>query len=749
MRNFTFLTDEQCFGNDKLDIFKKRGVKAAITDFSILLGGYIYDYEHVDNDSSLEGRTGYYWTKSNGENNRVCIVDTSGTRSGSFVQERYVGARPALPFSSVGLIPTNEENSYRIAKDDIIEVEYGYYPQKSVSKDMQERLEEAYRSGSILKTKNSYTTDSIPPCDNEFTPFKAQTHQEYEYNGKRYVRVKANPYYARKEFTLSNGEKYKPEDNVWVEVLPVKWLGDLKSYIMITENLIFAGVQFNSVNYYKMDFDKNFDKTGIKIFMDRYLSRDLEQSKEILTVGDYIGELKDFVTRKSRLQKLNPDKTKSIDRAKMTDTEIIQNWIEAGESVLLRGPSGIGKTERIKTLYPDLIYMKLTNNMFPEKVVGSVNLQTGQNIPPDFAKTAIMQEATEEEKKLIEENIQNIYDIADTVYERSKDSSKKVVIMLDELLNVKPAIQSLVYTLVLNRIVEIGKGLKLPDNVVVVATGNQKKYSSVAEDLAEPLEKRFDHILDMKPKVGEWIAEYAIPKKIHPTIIGYMLLKYNSSGKSEDIQDIGYFYEEPEVGEKHLDANGCKGRTNDPRGWTSISNTLYNFEKNLAAGKYEGKDVEDIVQRSIGSKLRAEWASEFFDFYNLLTLTPEEVTKGIGKGYAQAHLPRNINERFAYMTALITANEEQVEACREFIRKYCDPEYLSIYDIYWAGNDERRMEKISELQELDLTLHTGKEAKRYAEDGARVYTDVGQMYSAYLDRDSKEARKEENEIIEI
>ena len=43
MSNFTFLTQEQCFGKDesdktdKLDILKKRGTKAAITDFSILL----------------------------------------------------------------------------------------------------------------------------------------------------------------------------------------------------------------------------------------------------------------------------------------------------------------------------------------------------------------------------------------------------------------------------------------------------------------------------------------------------------------------------------------------------------------------------------------------------------------------------------------------------------------------------------------------------------------------------------------
>ena len=63
MSDFTFLTEEQYFGSDKLDIIKKRGTQAAITDFSVLLGGWFSDY-HIDNDSSLEGRTGGYWTKS-------------------------------------------------------------------------------------------------------------------------------------------------------------------------------------------------------------------------------------------------------------------------------------------------------------------------------------------------------------------------------------------------------------------------------------------------------------------------------------------------------------------------------------------------------------------------------------------------------------------------------------------------------------------------------------------------------------
>jgi len=619
MSNFTFLTKEQCFGNDKLYILEKRGIQAEITDFSVLLGGWVSDY-HVDKDSSL--KVGLYWTKSDDGDNYARVVYDSGDSYNDYVDRRRGGARPALPFSSISNIPTNGESGKR-ARDGILEVEYGYYPQKAVSKEMQETLEREYKSDRLSKTRNSYTTDSTRYTEYK-TPFKSQTNQEYQYNGKRYVRVKANSYYDGRNFTLSNGEQYKDGDNVWIEVQPVKWLVDEKEKIMLTDKLIFSGVQFNHTRDYHT---KDFDKTDIKTFMDRYLSRDLEQSMGTITLGEQTEETGEVKPRKSRLQKLNPDKTKTADRSRMTDTEIIQNWIEAGESVLLRGPSGIGKTERIKTLYPDLIYMKLTNNMFPEKVGGSVNLQTGQSIPPDFAKTAIMQEATEEERKLVEENIQNLYDVADTVYERSKESDKKVVIMLDELLNVKPAVQSLVYTLVLNRMVEIGKGLKLPDNVVVVATGNQKKYSVVAEDLAEPLEKRFSHILDMEPKVGEWITEYAIPQKIHPSVIGYMLSKYNNSGKSEDIKDIGYFYEEPKVGEEHLDRNGCKGRTNDPRGWTSISNTLYNFERNLEQGKYEGKAVEDIIQRSISSKLREEWSAEFFDFYNLPTLTPEEVAK--------------------------------------------------------------------------------------------------------------------------
>ena len=616
-------------------------------------------------------------------------------------------------------------------------IEFGSYPQDKARNSSE--LEKLYNAHRLTPTGKTYT--GYMKNDGSF-----EQNKEFEYGDKKYVRVISKKYVGFESEYIDKTEASENGIPMWAEVQPIKWKiknwdelprsinpngkGIAKTIYVKSEEALLSGIPFypengktqhtmwqnsplraifngydlheelnngNGNNEYKSDINynmkgKGFLREAFDISLD--LSSSMEQTDSKIQIEPQV--------RVSRLNKLNPDKTPTKQRIRMTDTEMIKSWIDAGQSVLLRGPSGIGKTERIKKLYPDLIYIKLTNNMFPEKVVGSMNLQTGQSIPPDYAKQAIMTFATDDERKLIQENIQNLYELSDTIYERSKTSQGKVVIMLDELLNVKPAVQSLVYTLVLNKLVETGKGLKLPANTVVVATGNQKKYSSIAEDLAEPLEKRFDHILDMEPKVGEWLYEFAIPNKIHPSVIGYIFLKYQQNRRSEQIEDIKYFYEEPEEGDIFLDKNGCRGRTNDPRGWESISRTLYAFEEDLKNGKFIGKDVEELLKISIKTKLREEWAEGFFDFYNNPTLSVEEIVE---KRYTQADLPRNINEKFATMTGLLNASPDQVGVCREFIRKHCNPEYLSVYDMCWAGNDEQRIEKIAELQEISAMKH--------------------------------------------
>lgn len=632
-------------------------------------------------------------------------------------------------------------------------LEFGEYPKSFVGKSENIKLEELFNQGKLVATGKTYSGASL--------------NREYSYDGHKYVRVQAKLFgfdpsnRFRKEMTPQSGTY------LWVKVEPIVWriknwnelpkeinpngTGEATFIDVKTEEAIVAGIPFHptfqmilerngqlwqnsSIRGYLNGIDVNNIKTngnpkfaaqhggdfsGKNNFLAEALNFDLELNMEQETKKESEVEPR---ARKSRLERLNPDTTPIGKRREMTDTEIIKTWIDAGQSVLLRGPSGIGKTERIKTLYPNLIYLKLTNNMFPEKVVGSINLQTGQSIPPNFARQAILQCASEDEKKLVQENIQNLYEIADQIYERSKNSNEKVVILLDELLNVKPAIQSLVYTLVLNKVVETGKGLKLPANTVVVATGNQKKFSQVAEDLAEPLEKRFDHIFDMRPKVSEWLYEYAIPKKLHPLVISYIFSSYQANKSVKGVKgvakscDISYFYEDPEVGELNLDENGCRGKTNDPRGWTSLSNTLYALEEDLKNGKFVGLDVEKLLKTTIRSKLREEWAADFFDFYNRQTLSIEDIVEG---NYGRADLPMDVNEKFSYIAALLSADEKQVGACREFIRKYCDPEYLSVFDLYWAGNDEKRMEKLVELQEVSSLSKDVQKDSKIVQNGSR------------------------------
>jgi len=63
MIKLTLLEISRIFGEKALSIFEKYGTKAAITDFAILLGGYVSDFT-VNDSNQLKDRTGWYWTKT-------------------------------------------------------------------------------------------------------------------------------------------------------------------------------------------------------------------------------------------------------------------------------------------------------------------------------------------------------------------------------------------------------------------------------------------------------------------------------------------------------------------------------------------------------------------------------------------------------------------------------------------------------------------------------------------------------------
>ena len=144
MNDFTFLTEEQCFDSSrKLEILKKRGTNAPITDFSILLGGAVSEDDYYYNSNSLEDRTGYYWISFDDKYNHSIVAgpnNANGNKYSCAFNSRNGGSRPALPYSSICNISSNRVRG----RDGILEVEYGEYPQKVASKRLQDELEKAY-----------------------------------------------------------------------------------------------------------------------------------------------------------------------------------------------------------------------------------------------------------------------------------------------------------------------------------------------------------------------------------------------------------------------------------------------------------------------------------------------------------------------------------------------------------------------------------------------------------------------------
>ena len=688
MSDFTFLTEEQYFGDDKLDILGKRGTKAAITDFSILLGAYVSDY-HIDNDSSLEGRTGYYWTKSDDGDDDARVVDGDGTRLYSDVNRRNGGARPALPFSSISSIPTNGESGKR-AKDGVLEVEYGYYPQKAVSRDMQERLERAYRSGNISKTRNSYTTDSrrYNAYNEKFAP---KQHEEYEYNGKRYVRVEANSDFGSDTFTLSNGENYRDGDNVWVEVSPVKWLVDERAKVMITDKLIFSGVQFNHTrNYHTRDFDR----TDIKTFMDRYLSRDLVQSRGMLEP-----------TRTSSKATKKNENPYNLDFSETSEEDVIRGAIQSNVSIFLHGKPGCGKSDRVKQLDPDFIELNLSH-LDPELLDGLAGEKDGKavHIKPPWLE--------ELEAKCQEE------------------ADKMHILFLEELTNASPMMQSKAYGIALDK--KVAGRWKLPENARVVAAGNELEDSLVANEMAEPLYDRFAHV-NIETNAENWLEWAVTPEnfyerldykkeekerlKIHPAIYAYI------SYKGDEVLRTPYNREHPEP---HA----------DPRRWKMASDMLY------------AKNNPSILRAIVGEDL----TRDFIYFCQLPTITIEDVLEG---NYTEEEIKEmDLGGKLATVSGLVAAESKDMPKIREFTKKL-GAELCKKFEVQWTHGDEERLEQLQEIimkeqEEAEKKAsrgHSGDEAKGTIANGITAFNIELELFTKYLAReDAKEDDKTKEDL---
>ncbi len=567
----TLLTHEQYFDDSqKLDIIKKYGTQAAITDFAILLGGFVtfgyYDY-HTSDGNNLENRACYHWTKSSDYGGDAFAVADAGEWLLSYVGKRSGACRPALLSSAISKITPNGVRG----KSGILEIEYGEYPQQAVSDSLNKTLEREFQGRRLKETGKTYTTDS-QKYDDYSADFKAQQHKELEYNGKRYVRVVISTL-CDNPTTISNGVSVKVGDAVWVEVQPIKWLVDEKKRILLSKKGIVAGVRFTKT---RGVWDGNFTTTEMNNFMQTHLKRDM-LSTRTMSKGQTDTQVEVKHSRKQNPYNFNFNG--------VSEEEIIKGAIEANVAVFLHGQSSEGKSARVKQLDPDceILYLR---NATPDSLNGksAYNPETGGmiDIPPTWFK------------KLKEK------------CEREPD--KIHIIFFDEITNALPAIQGMAYNIVLDK--EVNGIWKLPENARVVAAGNDISDSLAANQLAEPLFNRFAHVY-IQTSVEDWLRwamtadtkkerldyDETLPeRKIHPSVYAYIAFKREQALRSP------YTGERPNA---------------DPRKWEMASMLLYKTKQ------------PEMIRALVGDEL----TRDFVEFCNQQVITLEDVIKGNYEDY--------------------------------------------------------------------------------------------------------------------
>ena len=519
----TLLSEGQIWGNNnepQLEVLKKYGTKAAITDLCVLTGSDLCedtDY-NIDEDKTLTGRTSRFWTRSDDGDNDVRGVAKFGIWYNSYRYGRNGAVRPALQSSVIfSQISPNRVRGYNGTE----EVEYGEYPQNAADSRMQNILESEYNRG-MNKTGRSYTFDSVKYNDYD-TGFKPVTYEEYEYQGKEYIRIKANSDFDGNKFKLSNGVEYRNGDYVWVEVSPVKWLIDDRTGILISKKGLVSGIRFLDK---RTNYKGDFDRTEMKEYLDRYMLRDLTQTVTFTRVQNMTPEEKERFEeeQKQAERRRNPYGLKF---GQVSEEEIIRGAIESGVAVFLHGPSSEGKSARVKQIDPtcEIIYLR---NATPESLNGKsvYNQSTGEmiDIKPSWLKKI--------EEKCISE------------------PDKLHIVFFDEITNALPSIQGIAFNIVLDR--EVNGIWKLPDNARIVAAGNDMKDSLAANRLAEPLFNRFAHVY-IKTTTEGWL-KWASEHNIHPAIYSYIAYKKGETLRSK------YDGEKPNA---------------DPRKWEMASKMLY------------------------------------------------------------------------------------------------------------------------------------------------------------------------------
>ena len=256
MRNFDILESSDVFGDNRSKIFERYGTRCSLTDFAILTGGYVYQFNHTKEGTELKDRACCWWLKTFYLGDVFC-VEGNGLRTIQEVYKNCYTLRPYIKFSSISKDVKNiKKNEFGIEVG-----EYGEFPNSVVDEKTSYKLEKIYGNNGLQKTGKQYKTD-----DYQF--------DEYKYHGNRFIRI-----YLDKDLyvkVLNDGTNITKGKAYWLNVEPIEFFIDREKDIAFPKRGLVSNIKFDAnPHYYGV-----FEKTNIKKFLDE------EFKYEILPLKD-------------------------------------------------------------------------------------------------------------------------------------------------------------------------------------------------------------------------------------------------------------------------------------------------------------------------------------------------------------------------------------------------------------------------------------------------------------------------------
>jgi len=655
----------------------------------------------------------------------VASINTFGNVVATSPTSQVRSIRPAIRIDAdmvIGARRVSNNFDMRISKDtsgkDVAIIEFGRFPQRYVGNDLNTELEKLYKRGNL-----KYTTAQFPIYSRggvRFSP--ACTFRDV---GTQYVRV--DNMSIRKDTVLSDGTKIKKTGKYcWCKVEPIRWIirnfdklpkelnpdGDESERFMdlVAEDALIGGMPFypnnTDDNHYLWQnstirgYLNGINVCNIKDNGNPKVSAPRGGGHSTIcfnflanAIGRY--ETRVYIDEKTMSKDVKSEDKKIIKPRKnsygiqvveepMSVSEQIEFYIKNGKSFMLHGPSGVGKTRRIEEAEPDYESIVLRNGILPEEVIGKTiypnndTTKAGTWVPPAWYESLC--------RKCKEQ------------------PEKNHVLFIDEITNVKPSEQSLVFHLVLNNSIGSSFG-KLPDNVVVVAAGNSKEESEAAYNMPEPLFRRFSGHIELKPNIQDFLEWGSQPhsenperSKIHPIVTAFI------ESKGQQMLYTGY------------DSENHTKFAVDPRGWEQVSDIIYDNN---------GKIAKELLINKIGDGI----ANEFIKFAKNPPLTLQDV---LTDNYDEDNLSKNITDVHYLIVRLSEVSIDQVDKVRNFLYRNYGKQRLEMFDMLWAGLDLDKSKYIEEHVICDKNQVKLEESDKSNEEQTAInayYNKLGKVFA--------------------